>query len=211
MNGALAALVKRIGMVMVVLGGLAMTALAPEPDPVPKRWEFDLKVGPLRVGTFDAAGAGRRAYFFLTYQVTNTSGQDLLLAPAFDLTTDEGDALRAGRDVPSEVTRQVLDLLDNPLIQDQIGILGMVSQGEENAREGVVIWPVPRPEMDEVAIYAGGFSGEVKSIEIPDASTGAFRKITLRKTMMLRYDTPGILTARGSQPFQPSESRWIMR
>lgn len=201
----------RLLLSLAAIACLLAAAFAPEPDPVPRRWEFDIKVGPMRLITVDVPGVGRQPYLYLTYKVTNTTGQDLLLAPAFDLATGDGDMARAGRDVPTIVTRQVLELLNNPFMQDQIGILGMLLQGEENAKEGVVIWPLPRNQIDGAAVYATGFSGETKSIEVPDAATGQTKKVPLRKTMMVRYATPGELAGRGSTPFEVLEQRWIMR
>lgn len=206
-----ARILPRALLTLAALACFLAAAFAPEPDPVPRRWEFDIKVGPLRLASIDAPGVGNRPYFYLTYKVINTTGQDLLLAPAFDLATGDGDLSRAGRDVPTEVTRQVLDLLGNPFVQDQIGILGMLLQGEENAKEGVVIWPVPRNQLDGASVYANGFSGETKSVEVPDPATGQVKKIALRKTMMVRYATPGELAGRGGTPFEVVEQRWIMR
>lgn len=195
--------------VMACILGACMTA--PEPDPVPRRWEFNLRVGALRLATVDVAGVGRRAFYYLTYKVTNTTGQDLLLAPAFDLATDGGAVIRSGRDVPADVTHQIMAELDRPLLLDQIGILGMLLQGEENAKEGVVIWPANNLQPGEVIVFAGGFSGETKTVEIPDPKSGEMTKATLRKSLMLRYDTPGEQRRRDSTPFPVNEQRWIMR
>src|ERR1041384_7762631 len=70
---------------------------APEPSPVPKRWELDIQPGPLRTAVVNTE-SGPRSYFFLTYKVTNNGTADLLFAPAFELATDEtGEPLRSGR------------------------------------------------------------------------------------------------------------------
>lgn len=201
----------RLMVTLGVLAAIAALAWAPEPDPVPRRWQLDFKLGQLRMTTLDIAGQGSRSFFYLTYRVTNTSGQDLLLAPAFELSTSNGALIRSGRDVPADATRQVLDLLGNPFIEDQIGILGVIMQGEENTREGVVIWPVSDFQPGEVAIYATGFSGETKPYENREPTTGKPQRTILRKTFMARYDMPGELSGRGNEPFVPSEQAWIMR
>lgn len=188
-------------------------AAAPEPDPVPRRWQLDVKVGPLRVTTVDAPRIGPRTYYYLTYRVTNNSGQDLLFAPSFELATDHGERRRSGRDVPAEVTRALLERLGNPLIQDQISILGMMLQGEENAKDGLVIWPANDLKADEVVIYGSGFSGESATLEMPDPTTGQPRQVVLRKTLMVRYKLPGDLRTDvpGQRELPPFENRWIMR
>lgn len=198
-----------------VLMALGLTALAwtrpPEPDPLPKRWQLDIDVGPLRVAEVKLEGEEPQVYYYLTYRVTNNSGQDLQFAPVFELGTDEGELLVAGRDVSRDVRQELLARLDNPLIEDQISILGTLLQGKENAKDGLVIWPVGDMDIDEVSVYAAGFSGETARIELPDPDTGEKREIVLRKTYMVRYSIPGSLELRGSESLKPRDERWIMR
>lgn len=186
-------------------------ARPPEPDPVPRRWQMDVKPGALRLAVIDVPQKGQRAYYYMTYKVTNSSGTDLLLAPAFDLANDRGVVVRSGRDIPAEVTKELLSRLDNPLLEDQIGILGILQQGPENAREGLVIWPAEDLKGEEVVVYAAGFSGESRTIEAPDPKTGEPKRFNLRKTLMLRYRVPGEIYDRGSEPFEVTEQRWILR
>jgi len=194
-----------------VAGVATMAALAPEPDPVTKRWQFDVELGDLRMTTIDLGDAGVKSYYFITYKVGNSTQEDLLFAPAFDLATDEGDLMRSGKDVPAAVTRKIIDDLGNPLIQDQISILGTLLQGPGNAKEGVVIWPVGSMKVSEIAVYAAGFSGETRALEVKDAATGQMKRVLLRKSLMVRYKGPGELAGRGSEPFEVSEKRWILR
>ncbi len=84
-------------MLVAALGGLwLLGGLAPEPDPIPRRWQLEIQPGPLRIATVDVKDEGPKAYFYMTYKVTNASGGDLLFAPSFDLATDQGDVLRSG-------------------------------------------------------------------------------------------------------------------
>lgn len=194
--------------VLAVLASLAFAA--PEPDPVPRRWQLDVKVGPLRVAAIETPETGRKLYAYLTYVVTNNSGEDRLFAPSFELATDEGHLIRSGQRVPLEVTREIQRRLDNPMLEDQIKILGPLLQGEANAKDGVVVWPLPSVEVDEVNVYAAGFSGETKTVEFTNAD-GEVQRITLRKTLMLRHSTPGTISPGPSGALERVEQRWIMR
>lgn len=194
-----------------VLAGAPMIAMAPEPDPVPRRWQLEVSAGPLRMISVDAEGTGPRVYFYMTYKVTNASGGDLLLAPAMELATEEGEVIRSGRDVPAAVTRHIMNQLDNPFLQDQNSIVGMILQGEENAREGLAVWPVNDLDVDEITVYAAGFSGETAPVEFKDAKTGEHSRVLLRKSMMLRYTSPGQLQVGSSEPLELVEKRWVMR
>lgn len=190
--------------------GTMLAGLAPEPDPIPRRWQLTLETGPLRVATVDVPGLGARSYYFLTYKVTNTTDQDLLFTPAFELVTDDGDIHRSGRDVPAQVTKDIIGRLDNPFIQDPISIVGVLLQGEANAKEGVVIWPVRAQRISDLTIFASGFSGETRPVEAPGPD-GKPAKVLLRKTLMLQYQPPGEVRDMGANPITLASKQWIMR
>lgn len=212
-------LIRAVPAAAVILGvglgtsqGLTPACMAaPEPDPVPKRWELNILPGPLRLITVNTPETGPRSYVYFTYKAVNNTGQDLLFAPSFELSTDEGDLLHPGRDVPRVVTEEILRLLDNPFLQDQIGVIGQILQGEENAKEGLVVWPLPRVQPGQMTLYCKGFSGETKAIDIPDKAAGKVRRITLSKQYMMRYNLPGELNLQESAPLPVTERRWILR
>ncbi|HRJ50189.1 MAG: hypothetical protein KF787_10930 [Phycisphaeraceae bacterium] len=201
----------RSRLALLALLGVTLAGFAPEPDPVPRRWQLDVKLGPLRFASMDVPGTGPRAYFYMTYTVTNTSGADVLLAPAWDLATSDGHIIRSGRNVPASVTRELITRLENPYLQDQIDIIGILMQGEENAKDGLVVWTATDFRLDEISVYGAGFSGEAKPFDVLNTQTGEREKILLRKTIMARYQTPGDIERSSSDPFEPYEVRWIMR
>jgi hypothetical protein len=204
-------LVVPMGAVSIgVMAGMAPApAMAPEPDPIPRRWQLAFEPGPLRIATVETA-AGPQSYYFMTYKVTNTSDQDLLFAPSFDLVTGLGEARRSGRDVSAEVTREILGRLESPFIQDQISIVGTLLQGEANAKEGVVIWPVNDTRVSEILIFAAGFSGETRGVEFKNAE-GKLERVLLRKSLMMRYEAPGEIRDMAGKELPRVESRWVLR
>jgi hypothetical protein len=195
---------------LAVLGscGLVLTGAAPEPDPVPRRWQLDVEIGPVRVTTLKDREGNSKGYLYLTYTVVNNSKEDLLFAPSFEAAFGpEGKPVRSGRGVPAEITKQVKELTQNPDIQDQIAIIGQLLRGRENSKVGVVVWPLADANPTEISIYWSGFSGETTVVEKPDTK----EKVTLRKTLMTRYTVPGTLIAQHSEPLVEAERRWIMR
>jgi len=187
-----------------------ITALAaPEPSPVATRWQLDLRPGPLRIATvMDEIGLPR-TYYYLTYDVVNNTGQDIFFAPSFELASEDGEIRSAGKNVPSVVTNELLARLRNPLLLDQITMAtsGELLQGEENGRSGLVIWPAEGLKVDEIKVFATGFSGETRTITKPD--TG--EEVTLRKTLMMIHETPGEITGKGDRPLSRVSQRWILR
>lgn len=199
---------------VAVLAGAAATFIsapaaiaAPEPDAIPTRWQLDVESGPLRLASVEVAGEGIKFFYYFTFKVTNNTGDDQLLAPKFELSTDEGEIRRSDRDVAPAVTETLLARLRNPYLEDQIAIQGRILEGPENAREGLVVWPCTNLSIDEVNIYAEGFSGESKSVVAPDSG----KTFVLRKTLMLRHEIAGNLNPRSDAPLERAEMRWVMR
>jgi len=199
-----------LGLVAIIGASLGTTALAaPEPSPVAITWEFTFDRGPLRLAWVET-DQGTQPYFFLTYRVTNYSGTDLLFAPDVSLMTDNITVLKSGRDVPTAVTHEIMRRLDNPLVESQIDIVSTVLEGPEHARDGVLIWPANQLNVDEVKLFFAGLSGEFESYVVGRETDNPTR-YTLRKTLMLRYATPGDFEGQGARPFELIEKRWVMR
>ena len=158
-----------------VLAASGMLLAAPEPDPVPLRWELQIEAQPLRMAYADVPGVGSRPFYYLTYKATNVTGKEQTLAVSFELSTADGNVFRAGRGVPLEVTKQIIEHVGNPLLQDPIGILGPIQHGRENAREGIVIWPLEDFTPDALIVYAAGFSGETATVELPKVNVDAVK------------------------------------
>lgn len=210
---ALLNLPSRVLVLVLVALGLAAVSVArpPEPNPIPVRWQLDLDVGPLRVASVETPGQGPMLYYFMTYTVTNNTDQDILLAPSFELATETGSNVVAGQGVPASVTRAILEKLSNPLLNDQVGMIGVLRRGEAYARDGLVVWPVRDTEADEARVYMAGFSGETARIEVIDHESGNPRDVVLRKTLMAIHETPGHVDGLGNAPIERVDSRWIMR
>lgn len=206
---------RAAGRFAAVVAGLAAFvgvagALAPEPAPVPQRWQLDVEPGAMHLISVDVPKVGPRMYFYMSYRVTNNSGQDVLFAPSFELADGEGNVTRSGRDVPQIVTTTVLDQVQNPLAEDQISIIGEMTQGKENGKDGVVIWAVNDTNPESITVYGAGFSGETASVELP-GKDGKKQKFVLRKTLKLDFEAPGTLEGQKKQPIKLGTQSWIMR
>lgn len=201
----------------VVLAAATLTVaftggLAPEPSAVAKRWQLQVEFGPLRVYS-TTTDSGPRTFYYQTYKAVNRSGQDVIFAPSFDLVDNEGTVQHSGRGVPDDVTKAIIARLRNPLMQDQITIMGTILQGEENAKEGLAVWPCENFRPGSLTVYAAGFSGETALVKAPGLKDekGKDVFITLRKTRQLTFANPGDLLNRGDNPIELSGARWIMR
>lgn len=214
-TNAVSTSVALFALALACIAGLwapAAQAAAPEPAPIPNRWQFDLRVvDHLRIAVADHPEDGPTPYFFLVYRAANFTNADRLLAPSWDLKTDSGEVLRAGRGVPPEVTAELIGRVGRPLVKDQLSLVGPLKQGAENAEFGIVVWPVTELDIDEVSVFGSGFSGESTTYETTDPETGETVEHVLRKSRMLRYQTPGELGEMGAATFPLAEDRWVMR
>lgn len=158
-------------------------------------WELDFRPGPLRLFT-DTNGD---AYWYFTYKVVNRTGKERMWAPRFEFFSDKGEIKASGRSVPTEVTRSILGLLKNPLLEDQNQIIGELRIGEENAKDGVVIWPAKDLGVTEFTVFVTGASGKIR--KVPDPRNG--NPLVERWTLRFNYLVPGDPVARGSTPVEP--------
>lgn len=184
---------------------------APEPSPLPTRWEFDLAASPLRVISLPGSDGVSRSYYYMTYSVTNRTGADRPFTPLWELATDHGVTRRSGEGVPVRVVNHLKEQLDLPLLEDQVEILGTLRQGRANARHGLVVWPAHDLRIDELIIYGTGFSGESTRITSTDPETGEELTFVLRKTWMRRHPVPGDLIGVKERDIETGLTRWVMR
>lgn len=192
-----------VALAMLCMTSVATAALAPEPGPTPPRWELKFEVTQdLRLINVEG-----RMYWFMTYMVTNRTKQDQIFAPRAVLFTNKGDIEVAGAEIPYEVTKYMLDLIGNPLLESDTAIIGPLLQGKENAREGIFLWPAENFDIDEVSIFITGLSSESQLVENP--YTG--KKVEVRKTLERRYQVPGDPLANIQKPGKFRKQRWIMR
>lgn len=183
---------------------------APEPSPVATQWEFTFENGPMRLAWIDDGQGTKKPYFYFTYRVTNHWGGVKLFAPNVDLMADNANVIKSGQDVPSVVTDAIMGRLENPLLESSMTIVSNILQGAEHARDGIVIWPANDLEADEVTLFFAGLSGESETYIVGRESDDPHR-YNLRKTLMLRFSTPGQIDRQGDTPFVLEEKRWVMR
>lgn len=190
-SGKLTLLVAVLCAVLVGTLTANTSAASPAATVVAEDWTVEFKPGPLRLYQDPLDG---RMYWYFTYRVTNKTGQDRMFAPRAELFTDKGEIIRSGRGVSSEVTKRLRGLLNNPLLEDENQILGDLRQGKENAKDGLIIWPVTDVDSNELTIFITGLSNATERVPHPVSGDD----IVLRKTLRLDYKVPGNVDQRGS-------------
>ncbi len=223
---------KRIAVVLgllaaagYVLTGPAITA-PPKPSEFPVSWQLDIDYQAPRPIMVTVPGQNKpQLFWYMTYTATNNTNEEQMFVPSFVLYTDTGEILPAGRNVPVAAVQAVRKLHRNPLLQEVSAVTGTILRGEDNAKDGVAIWPDFDPTAGKVDIFIGGLSGEVGIVKLPEGTTIKVTEpdgfghettvdkdqIIVSKTLRLRYAIPGEAKARLNTPASFVEKEWLMR
>src|SRR5690242_11117649 len=98
----------RFGLVITVLASLCFSRCAradyPKPNPYPISWElkFDHNL-PQRIVVKVPGVSAPQAYWYLTYTVTNNTGQEQTFLPFFEMLTNDGRVIRSDNKIPAVV------------------------------------------------------------------------------------------------------------
>ncbi|MHC4984904.1 MAG: hypothetical protein ACYTFO_01985 [Planctomycetota bacterium] len=221
---------KRLWYMAVFAGGLlgvavALAGTAPEPETAPITWELDFQplgvVCPIRIvlpGDEQAT-----TFWYLRYRIINDTGDDRQFIPSFDLATDTGQLFNSRTPIPRVVYEEIKSLHNQPLLTNVAGVAGKILQGEDNAKDGVAIWPDFDPAAGSVDIFVGGLSGEEETVTLPSPLTATvvnaageevtvtIDEVVLQKTLQLTYTVPGEADARFTTPASLADENWVMR
>lgn len=196
-----------VGMVVLFAAALPQAhAVAPATPAGMQAVARELDFTPTDLRLYRDPGSGRN-FWYLTYEVVNRTGRDQRFAPRIDLLTDEGRVIAQGSGVPSQVVKDLKELLGNPLLEDQFEILGEVLQGREHAKTGLVVFEASDLEPTELAVFVQGLSRETK--KAPNPKSG--EPVTLRKSLRLDYLVPGDPKPTGTVSYPVLVRDWTFR
>ncbi len=200
---------------IVALGvGLFFTsdrlAAYPQPARLAVSWQLDVTYERPHAIAVRGLDGRIRWYFYFAYKIVNQSKREQFFVPDVTLATDQGDIITANRGIPPRVFAAIKKRLGNRLLEDPSQVSGQVLIGEDHARQSVAIWRAFDHDVDRMTVFFAGLSGEIKTIKRP----GTDKDVTLRKTLMLSYHTPGTPAAGITPQFQSfrlDKERWVMR
>ncbi len=204
-------LLASVSMAAVILAGeTSLTSsrrafAAPEPSVVPVSWELTFKHGPVERLTMPVDGKSK-TFWYMRYTVINNSGKDILFTPDFQLVTDTGKVSDGFKNVPNTVFPKIKELYKNALLQSPNNILGKLLQGDDNAKDGVMIFADVDPEGRQFQIFVSGLSGETAEVQNPITK----ESVVLQKTLILDYSVPGQAIGINPQPKLKSV-HWVMK
>lgn len=184
-------------------------AKAPEPSLYPISWELDFKHSAPKRIVVDTT-----AYWYMTYTVTNNSGQEQTWRPDFQMMSDDGKIIKSDRGIGINVFDKIKATEGNRLLEPFTKVSGPLRQGEDQARDGVAIWKESNPRMGSFKIFVQGLSGE--KVILTDDDGKEMRDadglpIFLRKTLELDYQVLGDEFHPDQHEVHDLGNKWVMR
>jgi hypothetical protein len=186
-------------------GGSTTRPGYPTPAIVPVSWELNFRHGTLE-RVFLPVDGQQKAFWFMRYSVINNSGRDVLFTPSFELVAETGQVSEAFKNVPNEVFTKIKELYKNQFLLSPTAIYGRLLQGQDNAKDGVIIFTDLDAEARNFQLFISGLSGETAEVKNP--ITG--KPVILQKTLELDYSLPG--QAIGVEPrAELRATKWVMK
>jgi len=176
-----------------------------EPSRVPISWELTFKHGTLERVIVPIDGKDQ-TFWYMRYTVVNNSGRDILFTPGFEVLAESGVATPALQIVPAPVFEKIKKLFNNPLLLSPTNIDGKLLQGDDNAKDGVAIFPALDPESRNFKLFIMGLSGETSEVINPVTK----KPVILQKTLELDFNLPGQAVAIEPQP-KLLATTWVMK
>jgi hypothetical protein len=181
----------------------------PQPSIYPIKWQLDFKhATPKRIVV------GTDAFWYMTYTVTNKTGEEQLWAPTFDMVANDGKIVKSGHDIAPGTFDRIRAIERNRFLVPATSAVGTLHQGEDQAKDSVAIWKEPNPRMGTFKIFVTGLSGEVvtaKDDDGKDLKGEDGQPILLRKTLELEYAVYGDEFYPQRHEIHALGESWVMR
>jgi hypothetical protein len=202
----------------LLVGGMAMAA--PKAGAATKSWQLDVRFhDPQRITVQLPGDSYGTTFWYMLYQVTNTTGRDVPFYPSFRLVADTLKMVEGGAAIPPRVYDAIAarHKREFPFLAPPTQVTGRLLQGEANARASVSVFRTFDPEATSFSIYASGFSGDIERVANPsfdpsrEESDSNARFFVLRRTLAITYDLPGAAEARGQAKPVRRTREWVLR
>jgi hypothetical protein len=218
---------------LLAVAGLRTAKAAPDypkPSPYPIDWELKFEHGtPHRIAVDVTDSTIPRAYWYMTYTVTNETDKEQRFYPQIDLLTADGNVHKSDEKVPKTVFEQIKQATHNKFLEPYTSISGPIRLGPAEARDGVAVWAETQPRMEHFSIFITGLCGEhviLKNVDGKlvkvDQADDIYNKdteeellkkglIIMRKTLQLNYYIRGDEVFPGEDEVNKDGEDWIMR
>jgi hypothetical protein len=186
----------------------------PVPSIYPKSWELKFEHGQPQRIVVDVGEKSPKAFWYLPYSVTNTTGREMTFLPMFEFLTKDGQVIRSDDKIPSAAFNAIKAREKNRFLESQYSVGGALRLGPDQAKDAVAIWAEPAAELGRFSIFVSGLSGEfafLKDAKGEEKKSPDGKPIILRKTLQLNYLVRGDEVYPGEDAVNENAEIWVMR
>jgi hypothetical protein len=196
----------------------------PTPNIYPLSWSLKFQHSiPQRIVMPAVGQASPKAFWYITYTVTNKTDREQMWLPTFEFMTEEGKVIQSdGKTIPGKVFEAIKEREKKTFLEPANKVSGTLRIGDAEAKESAAIWEEPEAELGHFSIFVSGLSGEVRQFKKVDGNlvelkTGAEFKeagdnlVILRKTLQLNFLIDGDDVYPGQDVVNEKAEEWVMR
>jgi hypothetical protein len=201
-----------------LLGGLLQSptrAGYPKPSVYPVSWELKFDHSKAKRIVVQVPGSSvPQAYWYMTYTVSNPTDQEQTFLPEFEMLSRDGKVIRSDNNISPKVLDAIKARERNNALQGSLQIAGPLRIGEDQAKDGVAIWPEPDTRMGTFSIFISGLSGEIAELKDDNGQPIKDKDgqpIILRKTLDATYQVPGDELYPSEDVVNEKSEEWVMR
>jgi hypothetical protein len=175
-----------------------------------QHWDFKFEFKTPRRIVMAQPDGTQKAFWVVVYTVTNIDKEVHDFQPGALMLTDSGRVAKDG--LYPEVVEKVKKEYRLQELADTSKIRGQLKAGEDEARDGVFVFPEADVKMDQFTLFITGLSGEYVLKTLPAAKEGQEAKtFALYKTMQLVFKFPGDEENRSADKVYFVGQKWIWR
>jgi len=206
------------GVTVILLSGVL--AVAQTGGSSGSNWQLDVSFhDPQRIVLRLPGDEHVTTFWYMLYQVTNSTGQEVEFYPSFRLVTDTFEVTEGGADISPSVYDAIAarHKLEFPFLAVPAKIAGRLLQGEENARASVAVFRMFDKKASSFTVYGAGFAGAIQRVANPafldseKESEDNPRFFVLRRTLAIVYELPGDPETRWQTTPVRRTRKWVMR
>ena len=204
------------GTILAVFANVALAEPKPAVVQRPGQWTLEVRYDQPRQLVMPRAGSTPARFWYIILTVTNRTGQDVDFYPRCELVTDTFQVVPSGANVPLLAYQRIKERHQSryPLLESLSSVGNRILQGEDNAKDIVMVWPDFDLRAESFKIFFTGLSNETAVVNHPvavDPTTGQPVQVYLRKTLELDYAFRGDAALRDSVEVVYKDRNWVMR
>lgn len=210
-------LLYTICVISAVLPCPALAAPQPAIVPAAGNWTVDVTFENPQQITIRRSGSHAKPerFWYVILTMTNKTDHDVEFYPNCELMTDTFHVLSAVKAASPALIEKIKERHQKiyPLLETLETVGNRILEGEDNAKEVVVIFKDFDAGAKSLKIFIAGLSNETVGVEHPvnKGANGQPLMVYLRKTLELGYMVGGDPAFRADQKLNLESKRWVMR